>query len=84
MATISFLIFIPLGILFTYLIRPKHQAMFWVWSILIPFMMLVVTSFGLGGGDGYRTGQLVAECLISFLCTIVAMLIFFYSKAGKK
>jgi len=73
-----------LGFIAAWEIKPKNQIFYRVFSILIPLIMLVIVAYIFGQGIGYRTGQVVAECTISTICTMIMMLLIFYLRPKKK
>jgi len=82
--TTSFIVFLGIGFIFAWELKPKYQAMIYFWSILIPLAMLVATAYFLSGGSAYRAGQITAQCTISTLATMIAMVIIFYAKPEKR
>lgn len=74
MATISFIVFIIIGYLLPNILKPNSKVMIWVYSIIIPLLMLLIVVLSFGEGDTYKSGQIMGQCLISTLAMIVLML----------
>ena len=54
--------------------------MIWIYSIIIPLLMLLIVVLSFGEGDAYKSGQIMGQCLISTLAMIVLMLFRFLKK----
>ncbi|HBS85906.1 MAG: hypothetical protein A2W91_08875 [Bacteroidetes bacterium GWF2_38_335] len=83
MATASFIVFIVVGVLLSRMINPKNEFIALGIGLFIPLAMLGFTILVFGKGDGFLSGQVAAQCLISTVVTIIVMIILLLRKLDK-